>query len=82
MKNNITITIAVLVTVALLLVAACTPKAQDAAAPSAPTTTAPEAEAPSAAEVPEIAQAEQTVKEIGTSDLDEIDKDVDTLVLP
>ena len=82
MKNKITITIAALLAVALLLIAACAPKAQEAAAPPAESVTTPEAEAPAAAAVPEIAQAKQTVQEIGTSDVDEIDKDLDTLILP
>ncbi|MBI2141404.1 hypothetical protein HYU16_03185 [Candidatus Woesearchaeota archaeon] len=78
MKNKITIAIASLLAVAVLLIAACAPKEAQPQLPPAPEQPA----AAVAAEVPEIAQAEQTVQEIGTPEVDEIDKDLDTLVLP
>lgn len=78
MKSTTTIrAIAAAMILALLLIAACAPKASDA--PAQPIT-APGAEA--AADVPEIAQAEQAMQDIGTSDLDEIDSDLSTIVLP
>ena len=75
--------------VALLLVAGCSKKAP-AATPYVPApqvtnqapaplvdTTAPVAEAP-----PELAQADKAVQDIGTSDLDEVDKNLDKLTVP
>ncbi len=74
MRNIPTLAIAAILALTILLVAACAPKTAEQP-PAAPSTQA-------AAEVPEIAQAEQTVQEIGTSDLDEIDGGLDALTLP
>ncbi|MBI2550120.1 hypothetical protein HYV83_02970 [Candidatus Woesearchaeota archaeon] len=83
MRNTPTLAIAAILALAMLLVAACAPKTaeQPAAAPSAPEA-AGQPLPPAAAEVPEIAQAEQTVQEIGASDLDEVESGLDELVLP
>ena len=60
-----------------MLVAACMPKQE------APQVTQPQPVIQEqAAVVPEIAQAEQSVDEIGTQELDEMEKDSDELLLP
>ncbi|MBI2580549.1 hypothetical protein HYV85_01945 [Candidatus Woesearchaeota archaeon] len=88
MRNVFTTSaIAAILILTILLVAACAPKVAEQPGPGAqPQQPLPAAAEqplpPAAAEVPEIAQAEQTVQEIGTSDVEEIDKDLDTLVLP
>ncbi len=42
----------------------------------------PPVEPAQAADIPEITQAEQSVQEIGTEELDETSSDIDTLILP
>ena len=95
MKPKITILmIAAVAILALLLIAGCSKKAPAAAPPVAPVaqvtnqapapsvqTTAPAA-APVAAAPPELAQADQAVQDIGTSDLDQADRNIDTLAVP
>ncbi|MBI2176560.1 hypothetical protein HYU40_04430 [Candidatus Woesearchaeota archaeon] len=79
--------IAAILILTILLVAACAPKTTEQPGPGTqpqpPSPAVPEQPLPpAAAEVPEIVQAEQIVQEIGTSDVEEIDKDIDTLILP
>lgn len=78
MNIKLSIKTAALIIALTLLVAACVPET----APQPPATPTETPSPPVAAEVPEITQAEQTVQEIGAEDIDEIDKDLDTLVLP
>lgn len=80
MKNPGIATMAVMVLV-MLFVAACAPAPKT----TQPAPAAQPPELPAAAEaptVPEIAQAEQSVDEIGVQELGEIEKDTDELVLP
>ncbi len=68
---------ALVLMVLTLMVAACAPKQE------APPATQPQpAMQEQPAVVPEIAQAEQSVDEIGMQELDEMEKDSDELVLP
>ena len=78
MKNTPTLAIAAILALTILLVAACAPET----APQPPILPAETPSPPAAAEVPEIAQAEQTVQEIGTSDLNDVESGLDELVLP
>ena len=82
---------------ALILVAGCSKKAPapaakpaaapiatPAAQPAAPAATpqTPPAAQQAPATPPELTQADQAVQDIGTSDLDQVDKDINTLVVP
>ena len=92
MKPKLMISMIVIgIVVALLLVAGCSKKtpATKTAAPAAPTTATPAApqtpvvqEAAAPATPPELTQADQAVQDIGTSDLSQVDKDIDTLAVP
>ena len=78
MKSKITLSaVAALVIIAVLVAAGCA-KQSPATAGQMPQPVMQE----QPAVVPEIAQAEQSVDEIGMQELDEMEKDSDELVLP
>ena len=85
--------IAVILIVALLLIAGCSKKVP-AAAPTTPTVpavqTTPAATTPQVQQAlpegpttpPELTQVDQSVKDIGTSDLDSVNNDIDKMAVP
>ena len=82
MKSKITLSaVAALVIVAALVAAGCA-KQSHANAEQMPQPVMQEQPAVVPEVVPEIAQAEQSVDEIGMQELDEMEKDSDELVLP
>ena len=79
MKGIATAALIAVLVIALLAFGCGKKSPEQVATPPPPVTVTPPAEVPI---IPEITQAEQTLEDLDTQDIDEIEKDVDALTLP